>query len=34
LANFGSDLERDHRKEEGALETAWNYEGSDVGKDM
>ncbi|EIE81049.1 hypothetical protein RO3G_05754 [Rhizopus delemar RA 99-880] len=31
LANFGSELEREHRKEEGALETAWNYEGSPIG---
>lgn len=31
LANFGSDLERQHRKEEGALETAWNYEDSPIG---
>ncbi|KAI8344195.1 hypothetical protein BC941DRAFT_458319 [Chlamydoabsidia padenii] len=31
LANFGSDLEKQHRKEEGALETAWNYEGSPIG---
>ncbi|KAG1461516.1 hypothetical protein G6F56_005712 [Rhizopus delemar] len=31
LANFGSDLEREHRKEEGSLETAWNYEGSPIG---
>ncbi|KAI7906095.1 uncharacterized protein BX663DRAFT_549208 [Cokeromyces recurvatus] len=31
LANFGSELERQHRKEEGALETAWNYEGSPIG---
>ncbi|KAI8983802.1 hypothetical protein BDB01DRAFT_850457 [Pilobolus umbonatus] len=31
LANFGSELERQHRKEEGALEEAWNYEGSPIG---
>ncbi|ORX53088.1 actin depolymerizing protein [Hesseltinella vesiculosa] len=31
LVNFGSDLEKQHRKEEGALETAWNYEGSVIG---
>ncbi|CAO3647131.1 unnamed protein product [Cunninghamella echinulata] len=31
LANFGSDLEKQHCKEEGALETAWNYEGSPIG---
>ncbi|KAF7723803.1 hypothetical protein EC973_001587 [Apophysomyces ossiformis] len=31
LANFGSELEREHRKEEGSLETAWNYEGSPIG---
>lgn len=31
LANFGSDLEREHRKEEGSLETAWNYEDSPIG---
>jgi gelsolin len=31
LANFGSELEKEHRKEEGALETAWNYEGSPIG---
>ncbi|ORZ03296.1 gelsolin-like protein 1-like protein, partial [Syncephalastrum racemosum] len=30
LANFGSDLERQHRKEEGSLETAWNYEGTPI----
>lgn len=34
LANFGSDLEREHRQEEGALETAWNYEGSPIGKEV
>jgi gelsolin len=34
LANFGSDLEREHRKAEGALETAWNYEGSPIGHEM
>ncbi|KAI9321232.1 hypothetical protein BX666DRAFT_1899928 [Dichotomocladium elegans] len=33
LANFGSELEKKHRKEEGALEQAWNYEGSVVGKE-
>ncbi|KAI9478383.1 MAG: hypothetical protein EXX96DRAFT_570644 [Benjaminiella poitrasii] len=33
LANFGSELERQHRKEEGALETAWNYEGSPIGQE-
>ncbi|PHZ16023.1 actin depolymerizing protein, partial [Rhizopus microsporus ATCC 52813] len=31
LTNFGSELERQHRKEEGELETAWNYEGSPIG---
>ncbi|KAI8144778.1 hypothetical protein BJV82DRAFT_606225 [Fennellomyces sp. T-0311] len=31
LANFGSELEKEHRKEQGALEEAWNYEGSLVG---
>ncbi|KAI8369026.1 hypothetical protein BD560DRAFT_398400 [Blakeslea trispora] len=31
LANFGSELEKQHRKEEGELETAWNYEGSPIG---
>ncbi|KAI8990918.1 hypothetical protein BDF20DRAFT_810651, partial [Mycotypha africana] len=31
LANFGSELEREHRKAEGALETAWNYESSPIG---
>lgn len=31
LANFGSELEREHRKEEGSLEEAWNYEGSPIG---
>ncbi|KAI8372039.1 hypothetical protein EDC96DRAFT_439185, partial [Choanephora cucurbitarum] len=31
LANFGSELERQHRKEEGELEKAWNYEGSPIG---
>ncbi|KAF9932311.1 hypothetical protein BGZ65_004525, partial [Modicella reniformis] len=34
LAEFGSELEKQHRKEEGALEQAWNKEtgvGSDVG---
>ncbi|KAI8070519.1 hypothetical protein BC940DRAFT_296353 [Gongronella butleri] len=34
LANFGSDLEKQHRKEEGALETAWNYEGSPIGREV
>lgn len=34
LANFGSDLEREHRKEEGALETAWNYEDTPIGKQV
>ncbi|GAA5806973.1 hypothetical protein MFLAVUS_000322 [Mucor flavus] len=34
LANFGSDLEREHRKEEGSLETAWNYEGSPIGHEI
>ncbi|KAI7882035.1 actin depolymerizing protein [Lichtheimia hyalospora FSU 10163] len=33
LANFGSELERQHRKEEGSLEQAWNYEGSPIGKE-
>jgi hypothetical protein len=32
LANFGSKLDLDHHKQEGALETAWNYAGSRVGK--
>ncbi|KAI8090264.1 uncharacterized protein B0P05DRAFT_530079 [Gilbertella persicaria] len=34
LANFGSELEREHRKEEGDLETAWNYEGSPIGHEV
>jgi len=34
LANFGSELEREHRKAEGALETAWNYEGSPIGHEV
>ncbi|KAI8638461.1 hypothetical protein BD408DRAFT_453620 [Parasitella parasitica] len=33
LANFGSELERQHRKAEGALETAWSYEGSPIGQE-
>ncbi|KAI9252677.1 hypothetical protein BY458DRAFT_522736 [Sporodiniella umbellata] len=33
LANFGSELERQHRKEEGELEMAWNYEGSPIGQE-
>ncbi|KAI9248049.1 hypothetical protein BDA99DRAFT_471013 [Phascolomyces articulosus] len=33
LANFGSELEREHRKEQGALEEAWNYEGSPIGNE-
>ncbi|CEP17352.1 hypothetical protein [Parasitella parasitica] len=33
LANFGSELEREHRKAEGSLETAWNYEGSPIGQE-
>ncbi|KAG2179807.1 hypothetical protein INT43_003590, partial [Umbelopsis isabellina] len=32
LANFGSKLDLDHHKQEGALETAWNSPGSPVGK--
>jgi len=32
LANFGSKLDLDHHKQEGALEAAWNYAGSRVGK--
>lgn len=34
LANFGSELEREHRKAEGALETAWNYEDSPIGHEV
>ncbi|KAI9489983.1 hypothetical protein BDB00DRAFT_884323 [Zychaea mexicana] len=34
LANFGSELEREHRKEQGSLEEAWNYEDSPVGKEI
>lgn len=32
LANFGSKLDLDHHKQEGALETAWNSPGSHIGK--
>ena len=34
LANFGSELERENRKEQGSLEEAWNYEDSPIGHEV